>query len=191
MSERVPDGRRTATRERLVRSAEELFRRRGVGDVGVAEICAMAGVGKGVFAHHFPGGKDELVGAVVAANAATVHRLLTRTVAAPRPLPELVGRMFDGYARVMREHGHDYGCPIAAGVVGASAGSAGARAAAHRAFASWTALLATRCRQDTAELVIAGLEGAILLARAADDPGVLERAGAAMVRLLESGPLNS
>jgi AcrR family transcriptional regulator len=184
MPDDQPDGRRTATRDRLVRSAVELFRRRGVGAVGVAEVCAGAGVGKGVFAHHFPGGKDELVAAVARANGAQVQGLLARRTATDRPLPDLVERFFTGYARLMRERGTDYGCPVAAGVVDASATSAAARGAAAAAFRSWTGQLAQRCPQDVAELVIAALEGAILLARAEDDPGVLERAGTTLARLL-------
>lgn len=178
------DGRRTGTRERLVRTATDLFRRHGVGAVGVAEICSRTGVGKGVFAHHFPGGKDELVEAVTATNGAQVLGLLARTTASARPLPELVGRMFDFYARTMREHGTDFGCPVAAGVVDTSARSVSTRLAAHRAFTSWTGQLATRCPPDTAELITATLEGAILLARAAGDPAVLERAGARLATLL-------
>jgi AcrR family transcriptional regulator len=179
-----PDGRRTATRQRLVRSATELFRRRGVGAVGVAEVCAGAGVGKGVFAHHFPGGKDELVGAVAAATGAEVRAVLARRTDSDQPLPELVREFFAGYARLMRERGTDYGCPVAAGVVDASARSAGARTAAAAAFRSWTGQLAHRCPQDVAELVIATLEGAILLARADDDPAVLDRTGATLAALL-------
>ncbi|WP_214408026.1 TetR/AcrR family transcriptional regulator [Pseudonocardia lacus] len=179
-----PDGRRTATRDRLIRSAVEQFRRRGVGAVGVAEVCAGAGVGKGVFAHHFPGGKAELVAAATAANGADVRALLAHRTASDRPLPELVRGFFAGYARLMRERGTDYGCPVAAGVVDASALSAQARRAADEAFSSWSAQLARRCPDDVAELVIATLEGAILLARAADDPAVLDRTGSTLAGLL-------
>ena len=182
------DGRRTATRDRLIRSAVEQFRRRGVGAVGVAEVCAGAGVGKGVFAHHFPGGKDELVAAVAATNGADVRALLARRTATDRPLPELVHSFFAGYARVMRERGTDYGCPVAAGVVDASALSAQARRAADAAFSSWSAQIAQRCPDDVAVLVIAALEGAILLARAADDPTVLDRTGTTLAALLPTDP---
>jgi AcrR family transcriptional regulator len=177
-----PDGRRSATRARLVRSAIEQFRRRGV--IGVADVCAGAGVTKGTFGHHFPGGKDELIAAVTATNGSDVRLMLERRTAGDRPLPDLVRDFFAGYAQVMRERGTDYGCPVVAGVVDASADSILARRAAAAAFRSWTEQLAERCPDDVAVLVIATLEGAILLARAEDDPAVLERAGTTLAGLL-------
>ncbi|WP_407442286.1 TetR/AcrR family transcriptional regulator [Rhodococcus sp. (in: high G+C Gram-positive bacteria)] len=50
-------------RDLLLRAAEELFAERGL-DVGVADIAAHAGVGKGTLFRHFAS-KDELIAAVV------------------------------------------------------------------------------------------------------------------------------
>jgi len=179
------DRRRTDTRRRLLRAADDLFRRRGIGSVGIAEVCRTAGVTKGVFTHHFPGGKDELVGAVVARNGALVRTALERSADRARPAPELVEGLFRGYARAMRAGGVDYGCPVAAGVVDASARSPATRRAAGDAFASWCRTLAARCPDDVAELAVASLEGAILLARAADDPALVTRVGRTLGGLLD------
>jgi hypothetical protein len=55
----------------------------GVG-VGVGEIRAGALVIKGVFSHHFPGGKDELVAAVVDGAASTSPAISAANVAFDR-----------------------------------------------------------------------------------------------------------
>ncbi|MDJ0789549.1 MAG: helix-turn-helix domain-containing protein [Myxococcota bacterium] len=43
-----------ATRERLLRAAEELFRRHGYAGTGVGDIAARAGASVGTLYHHFP-----------------------------------------------------------------------------------------------------------------------------------------
>ena len=94
--------------------------------------------------------------------------------------------MFDGYARAMRAAGSDYGCPVAASVVDTSGAAPSTRRAADDAFRSWSAALASCLAPDVAELAIATMEGAILLARAADDAGVVERVGRTLADLVES-----
>jgi len=49
-----------STKERLIRSASELFRKRGYSGVGVAEILSAADAPKGSLYHHFPEGKADL-----------------------------------------------------------------------------------------------------------------------------------
>ncbi|MFC4669288.1 TetR/AcrR family transcriptional regulator [Seohaeicola nanhaiensis] len=49
-----------STKERLIRSASELFRQRGYSGVGVAEILDAAKAPKGSLYHHFPNGKADL-----------------------------------------------------------------------------------------------------------------------------------
>ena len=94
------------------------------------------------------------------------------TAGARRPLAE---------RRLVRSYwsGTDLGCPVAAAVVDASATSPGVRAAAGAAFGSWAEELGA-----DGELVLAALEGAILLARAHDDPEVVTRVGRALAARL-------
>lgn len=49
-----------SARERLIETSYDLFTRRGIGDVGVDEIVAKAGVAKATLYRHFPS-KDDLV----------------------------------------------------------------------------------------------------------------------------------
>jgi TetR/AcrR family transcriptional repressor of lmrAB and yxaGH operons len=172
------------TRERIVRAATGLFRRQGVTRAGIGEICARAGVTKGVFAHHFPGGKQELVVEVVARNRQAVESALA-DVEPNASLAEVVRRTFASYADALRKKGSDFGCPVAASVVDASQESPPVRAAARKAFASWGALLDRDGDGARGELAVAALEGAILLARAQRDPRVLERIGRTLAALIE------
>jgi TetR/AcrR family transcriptional regulator, lmrAB and yxaGH operons repressor len=185
------DGRRRDTRERLVRAATGLFRRRGVSGTGLAEVCARAGVTKGVFMHHFPGGKEELAAAVIARNGEDVRRALTGLGPAQAlTMAAAVETYFASYAGLLRAKGTNFGCPVAAGVVDASENSPAVRQATHVAFDGWRAALRALPGAPSAvpvdELVVAALEGGILLARAAQDPYVLERVGHALADLIDA-----
>ena len=48
-------------RERMVRSAAQLIRRKGVSGTGMREIVAEADAPRGSLQHYFPGGKEEIV----------------------------------------------------------------------------------------------------------------------------------
>src|SRR5277367_5867056 len=48
-------------RERMVRSAAQLIRRKGVSGTGMREIVTEADAPRGSLQHYFPGGKEELV----------------------------------------------------------------------------------------------------------------------------------
>src|SRR3954447_24637299 len=48
-------------RERMVRSASQLIRRKGVSGTGLREIVVEADAPRGSLQHYFPGGKEELV----------------------------------------------------------------------------------------------------------------------------------
>jgi AcrR family transcriptional regulator len=186
------DGRRTSTRAQLVEAAISLFRRQGVSGTGIDEVCRRAGVTKGVFAHHFPGGKRELLTAAVERNAEDVRELIARLAErSDRSTPELVRVLFGTYARLFRKHGWAYGCPVAAAVVEAREDE---EIVVGAAFASWRRALREMDAQispGVAALVVAAFEGAILLARADRSADVFDQIGESLARLIETAPQES
>ena len=179
------------TRARLIRAAVGLFRRQGVAGSGIGAICARAGVTKGVFAYHFPGGKEELIVEAIADNSRDVQGALgeirTSNYAS---LGAMVEACFAGYAEVLRAKGSDFGCPVAASIVDSSAVSPNVRSAAHQAFSAWRSGLRALdpdrvSSNDLDSLVLAALEGAILMSRVEDDPDALVRVGRSLRTLLD------
>ena len=168
------------TRERLVRAATGAVMRAGVHGSAIAEICERAGVTKGVFTHHFPDGKEQLVVEVVERTRAELTSVVRsgRDESAASRVRGLLGT----YADRLRRNGTDRGCPVVAAVVDSSAQSSRVRDATRAAFAEWASELG--CGDRVGELVIAALEGAILQARAQDDPDVVDRIGDTLADLL-------
>src|SRR5918998_5976823 len=72
---------RPDARERMIRSAATLFRRRGIEGTSFSDVLAHSGAPRGSIYHHFPGGKAQLAeeatryaGEVIAAGLAAALR---------------------------------------------------------------------------------------------------------------------
>ncbi|GAA5101781.1 TetR/AcrR family transcriptional regulator [Haloechinothrix salitolerans] len=144
------------------------------------QVCRHAGVSKGVFAHHFPGGKRALVAACLERNGEEFTWLLDEAVAhSGSTTADVVRALFGRYADLMREHGTDVGCPMAAAAVEGRDGIAGPGSPTAAAVAHWRTEVASRYTTlaGNDELLLTALEGALVLARATGDPGVLDRVG--------------
>jgi AcrR family transcriptional regulator len=165
----------TSTRERIVATSAELFRRQGYVATGVKQIVTEAGAPFGSLYHFFPGGKEQL-GAETIRTSGALYELLIPAVFdhAPDP-PSGVRMFFAGAAAHLVETGYEDACPIATVALEVSSQSEPMRAACAEVFDSWIEAGTQRFEQaglerpTARELTIAmlcALEGAFVLARA-------------------------
>ena len=174
--------RHSDTRHRMIQSAALLFRERGVEGTAFADVLDHSGAPRGSVYHHFPGGKQELAedatrwaGEFMAAGLATALEQ-TDPLAALDTFVQL-------WAGILAQSGYEAGCPIVAAALEGSRAPA-ARAEAATAFSNWEQLLAgalaksgvdpSRTR-SLATLIIAAIEGAVVLSRAERTTEPLER----------------
>jgi AcrR family transcriptional regulator len=164
------------SRNRMIQSAALLFREHGYSGTGFRDVIEHSGAPRGSIYHHFPGGKEQLAADTVAWAAAVIERRIERTVQRGEPVAAL-GMFVDTWREVLEDSNFRAGCPIVAVAAEADAGST-ATAAAATAFTRWEELIARALlnagvgRTDArrlATLVIAGIEGAILMCRARRD----------------------
>ncbi|WP_026342676.1 TetR/AcrR family transcriptional regulator [Nocardia sp. BMG111209] len=174
------------TRDRMIDAAVDALRKQGLAGMSFTEVLAASGAARGAIYHHFPGGKAELV-----AEAARLHghevadRLADLSGAGPRAVVEA----FLAMARpVVEDSVTGCGCAIAAVTVSPGTEGDELRAIAATTFATWahhltaalvTAGMSPEAAGDLAQLLIALLEGAQVLCRAAADPEPFERAARA------------
>ncbi|BBY63871.1 TetR/AcrR family transcriptional regulator [Mycolicibacterium helvum] len=180
-------------RDRMVASAALLIRERGAQSTAIADVLAHSGAPRGSAYHYFPGGRTQLLCEAV--------DYVADFVAARMAKADSGIQVLDGLARFYRKNllETDYraGCPILA--VAVEAGEAGKdnpvleRAAA--TFARWNDLITQRLiadgfakerAEDLAVSMTAGLEGAIVLARAARDTKPLDIVHRQLRDLLEA-----
>lgn len=181
------------TRAMILKRATALFYERGLDSVGVAEVCAAAGISKETLYRHF-GSKDGLVQAVLDARSDKTTDWLCHAVAAAGddPADQLMA-VFDALAAWYAEPSFR-GCAIVNAAAQQHAGPAGPIAARHlnRYLALLTDIAARARAADPATLgrqLLILLEGATVVADHLADPGAATLArDAALALLREQGP---
>lgn len=183
------------TRARLVAAAETLFGAQGYAGTGLKELTAHAAAPWGSLYHFFPGGKAELGAAALAFAAERYGQAWLRAFAQAGDPAQAVWLMFQGQARILAGGGWRAGCPVAATTQDTASLDETLRLACADAFAAWREIIAQALEaggtaperaRALANFVLAALEGAMMLARAARDPAPLLEAGAAVRDVLAS-----
>jgi AcrR family transcriptional regulator len=164
------------SRNKMIQSAALLFREHGYSGTGFRDVIEHSGAPRGSIYHHFPGGKEQLAAETVEWAAGVIERRLARAAENGDPIVAL-GNFVDAWREVLEDSNFRAGCPIVAVAAEADAGATAMTAAA-AAFTRWQDLVAHALlgagvsRTDSrrlATLVVAGIEGAILLCRARQD----------------------
>jgi AcrR family transcriptional regulator len=180
----------TNTKERIVTTTAELFRRQGYTGTGLKQIVAGAAAPFGSVYHFFPGGKEQL-GAEVIHVAGRFYQELVEAVwdAAPDPVAS-VADVFAGAAETLRQTEYADACPIATVALEVASTNEVLRVATADVFSAWIESAVERFaaagigRAKARELAIATialLEGAFVLSRATRTTEALEVAGATAV----------
>jgi AcrR family transcriptional regulator len=185
----------TPTRQRIVEAGAELLRVKGYTGTGVKEIVALAQAPFGSLYHHFPGGKEQL-GEEVIRWSGHMYGMLGPAVFDPAPdVATGVRDFFAGAADHLEETGWQDACPIATVALEVASTSEPLRQATADVFTAWIDGLAPRFAaagipdaraRELAIAMIAGLEGAFVLARAWRSKEPLRIAGEVAARAVEA-----
>lgn len=176
------------TRDRILAATAELFRRHGYTGTGLKQIVAAAKAPFGSIYHHFPGGKEQLGVEVVRASGAMYWELFPLIMdAADGDLVAGIELFFAGAAATLEETDFADACPIGTVALEVASTNEPLREATADVFASWVDGAAERFvaegmaverARPAAIAVIAALEGAFMLSRAAKSTEPMEAAGA-------------
>ena len=179
---------KTASHERIVRSASARIRRDGIDNVTVSELMGEAGLTHGGFYRHFDSREELIVEAVEAALEHGARR--TAKVAVPDGA-DPVTTIIDGYLSEPHRDRPDAGCAVAALATDVARSSPRAREAYSRQVRRSIELLAGLLPDDEpvaarehAQLVLAALVGALSVARAVNDPELSDQILAGTARAL-------
>jgi TetR/AcrR family transcriptional regulator, lmrAB and yxaGH operons repressor len=159
------------SRKRMIMGAAGLLAARGMGGISFSTLIEATGAPRGSIYHHFPGGKEELLAEAVR----YVGRLVIRALPEAGVPADVLARTFIGLWRRLLTGSrlHD-GCAVAA-ALSAGPDDAAVFDAASAVLRDWRGELASRLRgaglaADAADrlalTLVAGVEGAVLVARA-------------------------
>lgn len=177
----------------MLRSAADLFRRRGVDATSLADVIDHAGAPRGSIYHHFPRGKPQLVEEATRTAGATMGTMISAGLTAAGPAATV--RVFiEGFRSELLATDFVAGCPVApAALEGLNA--PGAVTAAGESFSSWEETIAASLWQRgiareralaLATFAIAAIEGALIMSKAQRSTTALDRTEGELSALLEA-----
>lgn len=161
----------------MITTAASLLQRQGFAATGWRQVVAESETPWGTQSHHFPGGKEELAVAALAKSAADYEGLIRAAFESGAPA-DAVRAWAELAAHVLESTSWAEGCPIATVTLEQAHKSIDISAACAGAFSSWQAAIADGLegagispeRAGTlAIVVVASIEGALVLARAERD----------------------
>ena len=156
----------------MLTSAVLLIRERGASATSIDAVLAHSGAPRGSVYHHFPGGRTQLLEEAVT----TAAELAVRVIEGDDDDPVAALERFAGIFRhTLAETDFRAGCPVAAVAVESHDDTPDLGRVVADAFARWEEVLVGQLRRrgvapkrarELATLVVAGVEGGLLVARA-------------------------
>lgn len=181
-------------RDEIIEATGRLLELQGYRATGMNEIVRESGAPKGSLYHYFPEGKDELAAAVIAHAAGTITANIEGVLAAHDDAAAAVVSFVRQLAGHVSASGYRQGGPITAVALEAASTNERLRQACRDAYRAWRRPFADKLRPDygdradrLAALIIAAIEGGIVLARSEQSEQPLLDVADEIERLLESG----
>ena len=174
------------TRARLTAATATLLQRQGYHATGLAEIVAASGAPRGSLYFYFPGGKEALACAALAASGADWRLRIDAILDGAPDLGAAVTRVCNALAAVLEASGFEHGCPLATVALEAASTSDAVRATVAAHYAGWIDSLGARLAtlgidaevaRRLARVSLATIEGALILAKVARSRQPLIEAG--------------
>jgi len=172
-------GKKEVTHERIVEAAARIIRRSGFNGVSVADIMKEAGLTHGGFYAHFASREALLAEAADHAGAQSVA--LSAQIAATVPLEQSLPSILHAYLSIEHLEDIENGCPFAALGSEMPRQAPEIRRAATRRIKEMVDVVARQLpdwgqpsAHEQALATVATMVGALLLARAVDDPRLSE-----------------
>lgn len=176
----------TATRERLITEMMRLVHEKGFGATSISDVAQAAGVTKGAVYHHFST-KDHLGLAAVEHAGAGFARFVDGALKGPTALAAL-DNFFNAALDTHRRRGFVSGCPFGNLALEMADSAPHYRKTLTRVFDAWVSRIqdviteaqqAGEIRNDLsanqlARLIVAGLEGGIMMSRLTKDEGPMK-----------------
>lgn len=182
------------SKQRMIATTAKLLQRQGYHATGLKQVVDEADAPRGSIYHHFPGGKDELAEQAIRVAATQLTHAIRgarRSADGPADLTRRLGRAL---GRWLIGSAFLEGCPVSTVTLEVAPRSPELTAACRDAYAEWVGLVTRdlvehgvdeESARDLGTTVVAGIEGALLLARAEQSVDPLDRVTGQLASMLE------
>jgi TetR/AcrR family transcriptional repressor of lmrAB and yxaGH operons len=185
------------TRTRILNAARHLLQRRGYFGVGTTEILEAAQAPKGSMYHHFPDGKEQIAVAAIASIRDDVTAILRQLSKEHYSVAESIRALAKGMAQWLKASQWREGTMLATTAVGAVPDLPKVHAAIRDALDEWREHIVGQllkegwrrpAAQSMAHTLLAGIEGAMMLARIEQDDRIVVRVADTLALLVTREP---
>jgi len=179
------------SKTRIILATLDLLRQAGLSGAGINQIVEASAAPKGSIYHFFPGGKLELATVALEEAERKVGQWFREIFDQHEPIAGKMERLFADAAGNVEASGYTKSCPVAAVALDIDRDSEKLRAVCHKIFMTWQDIIAAGLdevpeaeRREAAELILAALEGALILSRSEATKDPLLRAGKTLGNIL-------
>ena len=179
-------------RTKLVLATLDLLRQSGLSGAGINQVVEASRAPKGSLYHYFPGGKQQLVTEALREAERTVGGGFGQVFGATASVGDKVRRLFSRTAESLEANGFGKGCPVAAVTLDLDRESRSLGAVCDEVLQRWVEVISQGLddlppgeRRAVAQLILATLEGGLILARAQGTKAPLVACGNTLASLVE------
>jgi TetR/AcrR family transcriptional repressor of lmrAB and yxaGH operons len=183
-------GQRSDAKSKMVTAARQLIRERGYHATALSDVLELSAAPRGSVYFHFPGGKTQLAAEAAQAFASEQAGMIERAAEGSDSAAELISAYVTRTRENLIKSNYTQGCTIAPLVL---EGASESELLAHAGSAAFSVIIESLAFQfarfgmdrasarELAEVVVSGVEGALVTARAFRSPAPFDSTLAALV----------
>lgn len=175
----------------MIEAAIELMRASGLSGAGINDVVLHSGAPRGSLYHHFPGGKLQMAHEALALQGARMRSFIDQALGSSPVEREKVIALFDAYAQRAEEAQFRKSCALGCVALDLDDDTDRLREVVSQSFAAWQETIAAHFASlgpegaaQFASLLLTGIEGAYVRARAEHSSEAFHEAGRWMCRLV-------
>jgi TetR/AcrR family transcriptional repressor of lmrAB and yxaGH operons len=179
-----------SSRDRMIEAAIDLMRAYGLSGAGINDVVQRSGAPRGSLYHHFPGGKLQMACEALGVHGARVQSFMEQALASEASGPAKVVALFEAFARRVEQAGFRRSCPFGCVALDLDDDTEPLREIVAHSFEDWKDGIAShfpalgpQASREFAGLLLTGIEGAYVRARAEHSGDGFREAGRWMARL--------
>ncbi len=179
----------SSTREQFIRATCDLMEVQGYYATGLNQIIEESGGPKGSLYYHFPGGKEELTAEALQHIGSLVEKRIRTHLSAADDSASAIQAFIENIALNVERSGYRAGGPITTVAIETASTSERLREVCDEIYTAWQRVFSDRLQQDAiprqqaerlAQVIIASIEGGIILCRTGRDTSALMNVAQAM-----------